>query len=154
MTGDARDMTRPDITRIVARGARRLLRDMGFAALAEVPLPSGRRADLVALAPDGTLHIVEIKSSRADFLADRKWSFYLDHCDRFWFAFPQGLSPELFPQGPGLIVADAHGGEMLREAPLQKLAPAARKAMLVRFGLLAAERLHLAAARESPFVAE
>jgi len=148
MTGDAPDITRPEATRLVARGARRLLRDMGFAALAEVPLPSGRRADLVALAPDGTLHIVEIKSSRADFVADRKWSYYLDHCDRFYFAFPQSLPPELFPPGPGLIVADAHGGEMLRAAPLQKLAPAARRAMLVRFGVLAAERLQLAGARD------
>ena len=32
----------------VARGTSRLLRSLGFSALSELPLPSGRRADLVA----------------------------------------------------------------------------------------------------------
>ncbi len=62
----------------VTRGARRFLRASGFAVLGELPLPNGRRADLVALAPDGALRIVEVKSSRADFQADRKWTDYRD----------------------------------------------------------------------------
>ena len=33
----------------VARGTTRLLHQLGFAAVSELPLPSGRRADLVAL---------------------------------------------------------------------------------------------------------
>ena len=124
----------------VTRGARRFLRACGFAVLGELPLPNGRRADLVALAPDGALRIIEVKSSRADFQADRKWTDYRDYCDRFYFAAPAELDVELFPADAGLIVADAHGGMLAREAPALRLAPASRRAMLVRFGALAADR--------------
>lgn len=131
---------RPDATRHVTRGARRYLRACGFAVIGELPLPNGRRADLVALAPDGGLRIVEVKSSIEDFRADQKWSFYRDYCDRFYFAIPAGLDGAPFPADAGLIVADAHGAMLAREAPVLRLAPASRKAMLVRFGALAAER--------------
>jgi hypothetical protein len=124
----------------VTRGARRYLRACGFAVLGELPLPNGRRADLVALAPDGALRIIEVKSSRADFQADRKWTDYRDYCDRFYFAAPAELNMELFPADAGLILADSHGGMLAREAPVLRLAPASRRAMLVRFCALAAER--------------
>lgn len=132
--------TRPETTLHVTRGARRFLRACGFAVLGEMPLPNGRRADLVALAPDGALRIVEVKSSRADFHADRKWSDYLAYCDRFYFAASAELDASLFPPDAGLILADAHGGVLAREAPALRLAPASRRAMLVRFGALAADR--------------
>jgi hypothetical protein len=132
----------------VTRGARRLMRASGFAVLNEFPLPNGRRADLVALSGDGVLRIVEIKSSSADFRADRKWIEYRAYCDRFYFAIPLALPAQQFPSDAGLILADAHGAMFEREAPLHKMAPSARKTMLVRFGALAAERLHLAAFRD------
>src|SRR5205085_12518027 len=47
----------------VARGTARLLRSLGFSCISELPLPSGRRADLVALNERGEIWIVEIKSS-------------------------------------------------------------------------------------------
>jgi hypothetical protein len=131
---------RCDVTRHVTRGARRYLRACGFAVIGELPLPNGRRADLVALAPDGGLRIVEVKSSREDFRADQKWSQYRDYCDRFYFAAPAALDEALFPADVGLIVADAHGAMLMREAPVLRLAPASRRAMLIRFGALAAER--------------
>jgi len=134
------DAARPETTRSVTRGARRLLRAQGFAVLAEVPLPSGRRADLVALASDGALRIVEVKSSAADFRADAKWLRYREHCDYFYFAIPPELSPRLFPADAGLIVADAYGGALAREAPPHPIAPARRRAMLVRFAQIAAGR--------------
>ena len=58
----------------VARGTTRLLHSLGFAVVSELPLASGRRADLVALASDGELWIVEIKSSIADLRADQNGS--------------------------------------------------------------------------------
>jgi hypothetical protein len=139
---------RPENTRNVTRGARRFLRASGFAILSEFPLPNDRRADLIALSSDGGLRIVEIKSSRADFLADRKWFDYLDCCDRFYFAIPNELPSDGFPADAGLILADAHGAMLEREAPLQKLAPGRRRAMLLRFAAIAAERLYLSAYRE------
>lgn len=134
--------------RNVTRGARRFLRASGFSILAELPLPNGRRADLVALSADGVIRIVEVKSSHADFRADRKWLAYRTHCDRFYFAVPQDLDMAAFPLDAGLIVADAYGAVLAREAPVHKLAPASRRAMLLRFAAAAAERLYVASHRD------
>jgi hypothetical protein len=131
---------RPDATRQVARGARRYLQACGFSVVCEAPLPNGRRADLIALAPDGALRIVEVKSSYADFRADLKWPQYRGFCDRFYFAIPASLDPASFPQDAGLIVADAHGALLAREAPTTPLAPARRHSLLLRFATMAANR--------------
>lgn len=132
--------SRPETTLAVTRGAARLLVSLGYAPLAEVGLPNGRRADLMALGPRGEIVIVEVKSSAEDYLVDRKWGEYLAYCDRYFFAvgpeFPQGLLPE----EPGLIVADGFGGAVVREAPYDPLAPARRKALTLAFGRLAAMR--------------
>jgi hypothetical protein len=60
----------------IARGTARFLHALGYSVVSELPLPSGRRADLVALGGDGEILIVEIKSSVADFRADQKWMDY------------------------------------------------------------------------------
>jgi len=81
----------------VARGTQRLLTALGLTCVSELSLPSGRRADLVALGDGGDVWIVEIKSSIADFRADQKWQDYREHCDRLFFAThppgPQAPSP-------------------------------------------------------------
>jgi hypothetical protein len=146
---------RPELTRAVTRGARIFLRALGYAVLGEFPLPNGRRADLAALAKDGSIRIVEIKSCLADLRADAKWLHYRPFCDRFYFAAPLDLMAadavgDVFPKDAGLIVADAHGALMERDAPVHSLAPAARRALLVRFGALAAERLHAALHPQEP----
>lgn len=128
---------------LIARGTRRLLRAHGLSTVTELTLPSGRRADVVALGADGALTIVEIKSSLADFRADQKWPVYRDHCDHLYFAIPSDLPPELIPKDTGLIIADGYGAEIIRPAPLHRLAPATRRAMMLRFALTAADRLHL-----------
>jgi hypothetical protein len=62
----------------IARGTARYLHALGYCVVSELPLPSGRRADLVALGADGEIIIVEIKSSVADFRAatpsSRRWA--------------------------------------------------------------------------------
>ncbi len=93
----------------VARGTMRLLLSHGFSCVSELPLPSGRRADLVALGRGGEIWIVEIKSSVADFRADQKWMDYRMHCDRLFFATTIEVPCEIFPKDTGLIVADAFG---------------------------------------------
>jgi hypothetical protein len=127
---------------LVARGTTRFLRAMGFACVAELALPSGRRADLVALNARGEVWIVEIKSSVADLRADHKWHDYRAHCDRLFFAFTADLPCEIFPADAGLIVADGYGAHLHCEAPEHRLPAATRKAMLLRFALAAAERLN------------
>lgn len=133
----------------VARGTRRLLAGMGFATVTELTLASGRRADVMALGPDGCLWVVEIKSSVADLRADAKWPTYRDFCDRLYFAIPGHVPVDIMPADAGLILADSYGAEMLRDAPEHRLAPARRKAVLLRFAQAAAGRLHLLADPEA-----
>jgi hypothetical protein len=133
-------VTRPEITASVTRGAARLLADLGYAPLAEVTLPNGRRADLMALGRRGELIIVEVKSGVEDYRADAKWREYLPFCDTFAFAVSPEFPRQILPEEPGLIVADGFGGAVLREAPASPLAPARRKALTIAFGRLAAMR--------------
>jgi len=136
------DLRQSETALAVARGTARLLRSLGFSTVSEVSLPSSRRADLVALNPRGDIWIVEIKSSLEDLRADQKWQDYRAHCDRLFFAFPQDLPCEIFPQDTGLIVADAHGAHLHCDAPEHRLPAATRKVMMVRFALAAANRLN------------
>ena len=139
-------VSRPEITTAVTRGAARLLADLGYAPLAEVTLPNGRRADLMALSRRGELIIIEVKSSLEDFRVDRKWHEYAPYCDRFAFAVAPEFPKHILPEEPGLIVCDGFGGAVLREAPHEPLAGARRKALMIAFGRLAALRAAGAAA--------
>lgn len=123
------------------RGVSRTLLLRDFACLPEVTVASGRRADVMALGADGAIWIVEIKSSVADFQADRKWPEYRDWCDRLLFAVAPGFPVEILPEDTGLILADRFGGEIVREAPLHGLSGARRKALTLRFSRIAARRL-------------
>lgn len=127
---------------MVARGVRRFLAGLGYSSLPELSLASGRRADLVALGDQGEVLIIEIKSSIADFRVDQKWPDYRLHCDRFFFAIPQHVPAEIMPQDAGLIVADAYGAYLMRDAPEHRLPAPTRKAMTLRYARAAAERLH------------
>jgi hypothetical protein len=136
------DARQSDTALLVARGTRRLLRRLNFSTVTELPLLTGRRADIVALAMDATIHIVEIKSSVADFRADTKWRDYRAHCDRLFFAIPDTVPVEIMPEDAGLILADAYGAEILRQAPEHRVAAATCRALLLRFAQAAAHRLH------------
>jgi hypothetical protein len=126
----------------IRRGTMRLLLGLDMAALAEVTLPNGRRADLLALAPGGELTLVEIKSSREDFLADRKWAEYLEFADLFYFAVAPGFPLALLPDEEGVILADRFAGAVHRPARLRPVVPARRRSLLLRFARLGALRLH------------
>lgn len=124
--------------RAVARGICRLFARNDIWCLAEMPLRSGRRADLMGIDAKGRIVIVEIKVSRADLLGDAKWTDYLDHCDRFYW----GLAPHLdrapletegfLPHACGVIVADGYDAEILRPAPTLPMAAARRKVEIER----------------------
>lgn len=145
------DGRQSDTALAVARGAARLLHAHGFCVVSELPLPSGRRADLVALDSGGAIWIVEVKSSVADFRADQKWQDYRAHCDRLFFATTVEVPCEIFPADTGLIVADAYGAEFRCEAPEHRLAAATRKAMMLIFARAAALRLQSLADPNGPY---
>ena len=134
------DPTRPERTLALTRGVARLFLDMGLSPLTEFALANGRRADVAAVDRKGAITIAEIKSCRADFEGDGKWPDYLDFCDRFFFAVDSAFPMELLPPAEGLIVADAYGAMIAREAALRVLAPARRKAVTLRFARQAARK--------------
>ena len=136
------DRRQSETALVIARGTARLLRLLGFACISELSLPSGRRADLVALNERGEIWIVEIKSSVEDLRADHKWEDYRAHCDRLFFAFTQDMPHEIFPKETGLIVADAYGAHLFCEAPEHRLPGPTRKLMTVRFAVAAAQRIN------------
>lgn len=123
-----------------------------WSPLAEVPLPDGRRADILALRPDGGFVIIEVKSCARDFLSDGKWQDYRAFADELHFAVDLDFPQALLPGDVGLLVCDGYEAAPLREAPSHPLAPARRRALLHRFATLAATRL--AAANDPAGVAE
>jgi hypothetical protein len=128
----------------IRKGACRVLRQHGFVAVPELALPNGRRADLAAVGGKGEIWIVEIKSSVADFVVDRKWPSYRDHCDCLLFAVAPDFPQQILPGDAGLLVADAYGGALLRAAPEHRLTAPARKRMTLLLARAAAARLHQA----------
>ena len=136
----------PPIAADVARGVTRLFCRQDLFAICEMPLPNGRRADLMAIDSKGGLTIVEIKVAKSDLVGDGKWTDYLEYCDRFFWAVPPHLRAILeeeryLPGDAGLIVADRYDAAVVRQAAHRPLAPARRKAELLRFARRAARRL-------------
>ncbi|MDR5651678.1 MmcB family DNA repair protein [Ruixingdingia sedimenti] len=132
----------PTPGQLLARGVSRHLIGHDFMPLTEfVPAP-GLRVDVIALGPRGEIWVVECKSCRADFVADRKWQGYLDWCDRFFWAVDADFPAELLPGETGLIRADAFDAEILRMGPERRLAPARRAALTRSLARTAARALH------------
>lgn len=136
----------PPIAAEVLRGVTRLFCRQDLFAVCEMPLPNGRRADLMAIDAKGGLTIVEVKVAKADLLGDGKWFDYLGYCDRFYWAVPPGLAAicdgeRFLPGEAGLIVADRYDAVIVRDAAYRPMAPGRRKAELLRFARRAARRL-------------
>jgi hypothetical protein len=138
----------------VARGTQRLLLTLGLSCVAELPLLSGRRADLVALGGDGEIWIVEIKSSVEDFRTDQKWADYRMHCDLLFFATAEHVPLDIFPADTGLILADGYGAELVHEAPEHRLHAATRKSVTLAFARAAAVRLQGLCDPQGPYGSE
>ncbi len=154
-----RPIALPENQLAIRRAAARLCGQLGWVVLHEVPLPNGRRADMLGLRPDGGFACIEVKSGPRDFLADGKWPEYRPFCDALYFAVDDGFPQALLPDDVGLMVAciGPHclpqgvtaEADLLREAPVHRLAPATRRALTHRFATLAAARL---AALEDPAI--
>jgi len=125
----------------VARGVSRLLLQQGYSPILEFTLANGRRLDVAALGPDGTLLGVEIKVALADLRGDTKWPEYLEYCEHLYFAIPPDFPDEHVPPSTGLIVADRYGGAIIRPATPAAVHASRRKAVTLRFAKVAADRL-------------
>jgi hypothetical protein len=131
----------PERARTIRQAAARLCGYLGWAPLHEVPLPNGRRADILALRPDGGFACIEVKSGVRDFVADSKWADYRGFADVLFFAVDADFPVEILPMEIGVIVAAGREAEFLRDAPAHPLAGGRRRALLHRFAMLAAVRL-------------
>ncbi|MBL8701554.1 MAG: MmcB family DNA repair protein [Alphaproteobacteria bacterium] len=127
----------------ICRGIMRTLDRQGWRSLTEISLANGRRADVMAIDESGRFLIVEVKSSPADYLSDRKWTEYLDYCDLFAFAVGPSFPVALLPETVGLFVTDGYDSHPLRPpvAAPAPLAPARRRQLLIRFARLGADRV-------------
>ena len=132
--------------RAVARGICRLFARNDVWCIAEMPLRSGRRADLMGIDAKGLIEIDEINVSRADLMSDGKWPDYLSHCDRFYWGLPPHLDRVCLdgagfaPERCGVIVADGYDAEIVRPAPALAMATARRKAEIERLARAALRR--------------
>jgi len=125
----------------IARGVARHLARLNFASLEEFVPIRGLRVDLMAIGPKSEIWIIECKSGRADFMADKKWQGYLDYCDSFFWAVDMQFPTNILPDEGGLIVADAFDAEILRIPEESPLRAARRKKIIHKFGRDAALRL-------------
>jgi hypothetical protein len=135
-------VTTPELTRQVTRGVCRYLSELGFSVLTEFTLKNGRRADVIGLADDGSVVIVEVKTSVADLKADQKWPEYEEFCDQLYFAVPRDFALDLLPSECGVLVADSWGADEIRAANVVPLHASRRRVLTLKFARTAAQRLH------------
>ena len=121
----------------------RMFIERGDACLREFTLRSRRRVDLIAIGSGGEITIVEVKSSRQDFISDRKWQEYTEWADRFYFAVAEGFPRDLLP-GPdesGIIITDGFDCLEVQPAPLAKLAGQRRDHLTRRLARVSMRRI-------------
>jgi hypothetical protein len=143
------DIALPQIQLAVRRAAAQLCIQNAWVVLHELPLPNGRRADLLALRPDGGFVCIEVKSGIRDFQTDMKWPEYREFCDALYFAVDAEFPLVVLPAEVGVIVTSGREAEMIRAAPIHPLPPARRRSLLQRFATVAATRL---SALEDPMI--
>lgn len=136
------ELSRSARTRLVTLGAQRYFADHGLFGVAEVRLTRQLRCDLLLVSPKGEITLVEVKSGAEDYRADQKWRGYLEWCDAFLFAVDLSFPLETLPEEVGVLRTDGREGALARPPLSAPLAPARRKALLIKLTLAASERLY------------
>ena len=95
----------------IQRGVRRLFSELGHVTLPEFTLANGRRADLIALAPDGAADRRD-QIERGGFPGRPEMARLRGFCDWFYFAVPETVPFDILPEDRGLIVADSFAAIM------------------------------------------
>ena len=137
------DMTVHVGTARITAAIARMFTERGEACIREFTVKSGRRVDVISLAKGGEITVVEVKSSRQDFLSDRKWHEYPEWADRFYFAVDDSFDRDLLPGADicGIIITDGFDCFEAQPAPLAKLKPARRAHLTRRLAHVAMRRL-------------
>jgi|JRYH01.1.fsa_nt_gb hypothetical protein len=96
------------------------------------------RADIFVMAMTGHIVIVEVKSSVADFRADKKMDGYLEYCNQFYLAVPkpvyQKIKDEIMPQAGIFIMSEdgAHVRKLVKKARNRPLEPTVAHNLAIR----------------------
>ena len=76
------------------------------------------RADVFVLAMNGHVVVVEVKSSVADFRADKKMAGYMEYCNQFYLALPSAVYEKIKDrftlQGAGVFVLSDDGKSIVK----------------------------------------
>ena len=145
---DSATVTTSRITDAIAR----MFVERGDACLREFTLRTGRRVDVISIGSDGEITIVEVKSSRQDFLSDRKWREYPEWADRFYFAVAESFPRDILP-GPeecGVLITDGFDCLEVQPAPVTRMAAQRRHHLTRRLAHVAMRRLEFAASGNIP----
>ena len=126
--------------------------ERGDACLREFTLRTGRRVDIIAIGNGGEITIVEVKSSRQDFLSDRKWHEYPEWADRFYFAVADTFPRDILPDADtcGIIITDGFDCLETQPAPESRLVTQRRTHLVRRIAHVAMRRLAFAGTGETP----
>lgn len=122
----------------------RYFAERGYACLPEFTLKTNRRPDITCLGKDGTIIMVEVKSSVADFKSDHKWPEYREWADDFYFAVGDEFPLEILPEAEacGILITDGFDCHEVRPSPREKLAGARRNHLVRRLARTAMRRLY------------
>jgi len=120
-------MTRSEIAAILKDAVHSYWAHKRYSCFSEIAVCSwGKlRADVLALNLRGQIILSEIKSSKADYVADKKWRKYLDYCDRMYLVMPSKtfralkvqLLEDLRGTGVGVMVLDPVSGYLTNAIP-------------------------------------
>ena len=148
--------TDPISTLRITDAIARMFVERGDACLREFTLRTGRRVDIIAIDGGGEITIVEVKSSRQDFLSDRKWHEYPEWADRFYFAVADDFPRDILPDADqcGIIITDGFDCLEWREAPISRLAAQRRGYLMRRIAHVAMRRLESTGTGETPVPGE
>lgn len=113
-----------------------------YAVHFEIGLAHGvLRADILATNLAGYIVMCEVKSSVADFRADKKWQRYLPYCNKFYFV----MSPETYakvkdeiPNGIGVFISDGNTGVIKKRANDREVSDKLRLEVITRMAYRAA----------------
>ncbi len=113
-------LSRTEIAKVLKEATCSYFLKKGYSNHLELGLcPRGRlRGDVVSINLKGFIIVSEVKSSKSDFLTDKKWHQYLVHCNQLYFIFlpevyeqiKEELGPKIKEHGTGVLVLDKHTG--------------------------------------------
>jgi hypothetical protein len=102
----------------------------GYSCFLELGLNSwGKlRGDVLAINLRGEIIVIEVKSSKADFVSDKKWEQYLSYSNKLYFVFTPGvfndikslILSKLSGHGVGVLILDINTGYLRNVIPAKR----------------------------------